>query len=166
MPVEYEPIAGRYATLELDGRPCRLFFEEAGQGIPILCLHTAGADSRQYRHLMLDEAVTAHYRVIAFDMPWHGKSFPPPGYQDEEYRLTTDAYTGAILAVVDALEARPAGADGLLDRRADRARLRRPSRRAVPRPDRPPGGRSPDAVVRRVLVAPARRARAARSAPR
>ena len=32
MPVEYEPIAGRYATLELDGRPCRLFFEEAGQG--------------------------------------------------------------------------------------------------------------------------------------
>ena len=104
MPVEYEPIAGRYATLELDGRPCRLFFEEAGQGIPILCLHTAGADSRQYRHLMLDEAVTAHYRVIAFDMPWHGKSFPPPGYQDEEYRLTTDAYTGAILAVADALE--------------------------------------------------------------
>ena len=104
MPVEYEPIAGRYATLELDGRPCRLFFEEAGQGIPLLCLHTAGADSRQYRHLMLDDAVTEHYRVIAFDMPWHGKSFPPAGYQDEEYRLTTEAYTGAILAVADALE--------------------------------------------------------------
>ena len=104
MAVEFEPIAGRYATVELDGRPCRLFFEEAGQGIPLLCLHTAGADSRQYRHLMLDEAVTEHYRVIAFDMPWHGKSFPPPGYQDEEYRLTTEAYTGAILTVADALD--------------------------------------------------------------
>lgn len=104
MPVEFEPIAGRYATIGLGGRPCRLFFEEAGRGIPLLCLHTAGADSRQYRHLMLDDAVTAHYRVIAFDMPWHGKSFPPPGYQDEEYRLTTEGYTEAILAVADALE--------------------------------------------------------------
>ena len=104
MPVEFEPIAGRYTTIGLGGRPCRLYFEEAGRGIPLLCLHTAGADSRQYRHLMLDDAVTAHYRTIAFDMPWHGKSFPPPGYQDEEYRLTTDAYTEAILAVADALE--------------------------------------------------------------
>ena len=103
MAVEFEPIAGRYATLELGGRPCRLYFEEAGRGIPLLCLHTAGADSRQYRHLMLDEAVTGHYRVIAFDMPWHGKSFPPPGYQDEEYRLTTESYTEAILTVADAL---------------------------------------------------------------
>jgi len=102
--IEFEPIAGRYATLSLGGRPCRLFIEEAGTGIPLLCLHTAGADSRQYRHLMCDPAVTGNFRVIAFDLPWHGKSLPPPGYQDEEYRLTGEAYTEAILAVADALE--------------------------------------------------------------
>lgn len=104
MSVDFEPIVGRYATLDLDGRPCRVFFEEAGEGIPLLCLHTAGADSRQYRHIMTDPAITGHYRVIAFDMPWHGKSFPPDGYEDEDYRLTSEAYTEAILAVADALD--------------------------------------------------------------
>ena len=103
MTIEYEPITGRYATLELSGRNCRVYFEEAGDGIPLLCLHTAGADGRQYRHLMTDAAVTEHFRVIAFDMPWHGKSFPPEGYQDEEYRLTTESYMDAIMTVVDTL---------------------------------------------------------------
>ncbi|HZD24672.1 MAG TPA: alpha/beta hydrolase [Alphaproteobacteria bacterium] len=104
MAADFEPLIGRYLRLELGGRPVRVFVEEAGSGIPLLCLHTAGADSRQYRHLMLDEAVTAHFRVIAFDLPWHGKSFPPEGYQDEEYRLTTASYTEAILSVAAALE--------------------------------------------------------------
>jgi len=39
---------GRYLRLDLNGRPHRLYFEEAGEGIPLLCLHTAGADGRQY----------------------------------------------------------------------------------------------------------------------
>ncbi len=104
MAVEFEQILGRYMVLELGGRRCRIYFEEAGSGIPLLCLHTAGADSRQYRHLMVDPEVSGHFRVIAFDMPWHGKSFPPPGYEAVDYRLTTEAYTEAILAVVDALE--------------------------------------------------------------
>ena len=76
---EYEPIVGRYLRLHLDGRAHRLYVEEAGQGIPLVCLHTAGADSRQFRHLLCDESVTRGYRVIAFDMPWHGKSYPPEG---------------------------------------------------------------------------------------
>lgn len=99
-----EPIVGRYLHLELEGRPHRLYFEEAGTGIPLVCLHTAGADGRQARHLMLDEDVTRHFRVLAFDMPWHGKSFPPEGFQDEEYRLTTASYTGMIVAFCRALE--------------------------------------------------------------
>jgi pimeloyl-ACP methyl ester carboxylesterase len=102
-PMHIEPIAGRYMHLSLDGRPHRVYFEEAGQGIPLVCLHTAGADGRQFRHLMNDEAITAHHRVIAFDMPWHGKSLPPPGWQREEYRLTTRSYTDLILAVCRAL---------------------------------------------------------------
>ena len=103
-PATIEPIVGRYLRLVMAGRPHRIYFEEAGQGIPLVCLHTAGADGRQYRHLLNDPDVTAHYRVIAFDMPWHGKSLPPPGWQREEYRLTTRGYTDLILAVCRALD--------------------------------------------------------------
>ncbi|WP_028356402.1 alpha/beta fold hydrolase [Bordetella petrii] len=103
MSVEFEPIVGRYVRLEIAGRPHRIYFEEAGQGIPLVCLHTAGADNRQYRHLMCDDAVTARFRVIAFDLPWHGKSYPPEGWQDTEYQLTTERYVQSILAFCEAL---------------------------------------------------------------
>jgi pimeloyl-ACP methyl ester carboxylesterase len=99
-----EPIVGRYMALELSGRSHRIYFEEAGQGIPLVCLHTAGADGRQFRHLMLDDEITRHFRLLAFDMPWHGKSFPPDGWEDEEYRLTTSGYTDMIVAFCCALE--------------------------------------------------------------
>ncbi len=72
-----EPIIGRYLRLDLEGRPHRIYVEEAGQGIPLLLLHTAGSDGRQWRHLMNDPAVTDRFRCIAFDMPWHGKSLAP-----------------------------------------------------------------------------------------
>jgi pimeloyl-ACP methyl ester carboxylesterase len=50
-----------------------------------------------------DGEITRHFRVLAFDLPRHGKSLPPAGWQDEEYRLTTDAYVETILAFCDAL---------------------------------------------------------------
>lgn len=99
----FEPIIGRYLHLALSGRPHRLYVEEAGSGIPLVCLHTAGADGRQFRHLMNDAAITRDYRVIVFDMPWHGKSLPPVGFEREEYQLTTAAYTQMVLDVCDAL---------------------------------------------------------------
>jgi pimeloyl-ACP methyl ester carboxylesterase len=103
-----EPIVGRYLRVPILGEECRIYFEEAGQGIPLVCLHTAGADSRQFRHLLCDEAVTAHYRVLAFDLPWHGKSYPPPGWQDYEYKLTTQRYVETVRGFCAALElARP-----------------------------------------------------------
>jgi pimeloyl-ACP methyl ester carboxylesterase len=95
---DLEPIVGRYLRLSLEGRPHRVYFEEAGQGIPLVCLHTAGADGRQFRHLMNDAEITRHFRVLAFDMPWHGKSLPPAGWQDEEYRLTTRGYVDLVMA--------------------------------------------------------------------
>jgi len=98
-----EPITGRYLRLELSGRPHRVYFEEAGQGIPLVCLHTAGADGRQFRHLMVDADITRHFRVLTFDMPWHGKSSPPEGFENEEYRLTTAGYTEMIVAFCRAL---------------------------------------------------------------
>lgn len=104
MSAQFEPIVGRYLHLELEGRDNRIYFEEAGQGIPLLCLHTAGSDARQFRALMTYENITNHYRVIAFDMPWHGKSSPPAGWEREEYQLSTSNYTGMIMTFARALE--------------------------------------------------------------
>jgi len=100
----FEPIVGRYFEIDVDGDPYRIFVEEAGQGIPLLCLHTAGADSRQYRHLLNDAAVTSKYRVIAFDMPYHGRSNPPDRWWLRKYSLTTKEYVAQIRAVWKTLE--------------------------------------------------------------
>ena len=104
MSVNFEPIVGRYMHLDLFGKPHRIYVEQAGEGTPLLCLHTAGSDGRQYRGLMNDARVTSRHRVIAFDMPWHGKSSPPSGWHDEEYQLSSAQYTAMILAVMSALE--------------------------------------------------------------
>ena len=98
-----EPVTGRYLRLAISGRPHRVYFEEAGEGVPLLCLHTAGSDGRQYRHILNDPEVTDRFRVIAFDLPWHGKSSPPKGFEAEVYRLTTDSYVETVMAVADAL---------------------------------------------------------------
>ena len=100
---QFEAAVGRYLPLEVDGRRYRLYVEEAGSGIPLLCLHTAGSDGRQFRGLMNDKALTSQFRVIAFDLPWHGKSSPPSGWQEIEYRLTSRAYVDTVMAVIDAL---------------------------------------------------------------
>ena len=100
---ELDPITGRYAYVDVAGRRCRIFFEEAGHGRPLLCLHTAGADSRQYRELLCDPEITARWRVLAFDMPYHGRSMPPDGWWKEEYLLTGDEYVAAVMAFVQAL---------------------------------------------------------------
>lgn len=99
-----EPIVGRYVHLDIGGRSHRVYYEEAGEGIPLVCLHTAGADGRQFRHLMTDEDITRHFRVLAFDLPWHGKSYPPAGWHDEEYQLTTALYTETIRAFCAGLQ--------------------------------------------------------------
>src|SRR5882724_10691644 len=91
MSARFEPITGRYMHLDLFDRPHRIYVEEAGEGTPLLCLHTAGSDGRQHR-------------VLAFDMPWHGKSSPPAGWHEEEYQLTSAQYTTMVLEISAALE--------------------------------------------------------------
>lgn len=104
MSLRTEPITGRYGHIEIEGVRHRLYWEEAGTGIPLLCLHTAGADGRQYRALLNDPAVLERYRVLVFDMPWHGKSSPPEGARPGDYQLTAAGYQAMILAFIDALE--------------------------------------------------------------
>jgi pimeloyl-ACP methyl ester carboxylesterase len=100
----FEPVTGRYLNIELDGCPHRIYVEEAGRGVPLLCLHTAGSDTRQWRGLINDPDLLERFRVVAFDLPWHGKSSPPAGWQDSDYQLTSDTYLRTVLEVAGALE--------------------------------------------------------------
>ena len=52
MKIEKEPISGQYGKFKIDGIDYRIYWEEAGQGIPLICLHTAGSDGRQYLSLI------------------------------------------------------------------------------------------------------------------
>lgn len=80
---------GRYVHLELAGLDHRIYFESAGQGIPLLLQHTAGCHGGQWRHLFEVSDITDHFQLIAYDLPHHGKSIPPTGKQwwAEPYRL-------------------------------------------------------------------------------
>jgi pimeloyl-ACP methyl ester carboxylesterase len=100
---EFDPITGRYVYLDIAGARNRVYFEEAGLGRPLVCLHTAGADSRQYRHLLCDEQVTSKWHAVAFDLPFHGRSIPPEGWWEREYLLTCEAYAETVMAFVRAL---------------------------------------------------------------
>jgi len=95
---ELDPIIGRYLNMEFEGTLFRVYFEEAGQGTPLLCLHTAGADGRQYREILRSKAVTDHFRVVVFDLPWHGKSSPPANFMGSTYQLSTDFYVSFVMA--------------------------------------------------------------------
>jgi pimeloyl-ACP methyl ester carboxylesterase len=85
-----DDIRGGYIYLTIDQVEYRVYYEEAGAGIPLLLGHTAGSDGRQYRHLLCDTDVTKDFRCIAFDLPYHGKSLPPHGVQwwTQEYSMT------------------------------------------------------------------------------
>lgn len=99
-----EKITGHYVTITVQDAPQRIYFETAGTGRPVLCLHTAGADTRQWRHILNDPEITQRNQIIAFDMPWHGKSLPPEGFETQEYLLTTEIYIETVLALSNALD--------------------------------------------------------------
>lgn len=97
---------GRYVHLNLDGCDHRIYYESAGSGIPLLLQHTAGAHSLQWRHLFETPAITEHFRLIAYDLPFHGKSIPPVGrrWWEEEYRLTGPFLRQVPVALAGALD--------------------------------------------------------------
>ena len=102
--IAFEDIIGRYLNINVGNENYRIYVEEAGEGIPLLCLHTAGSDGRQFRHILNDKKITKNYRVIAFDLPWHGKSNPPDGYELKDYKLTTNLYKKIIMSFCDKYE--------------------------------------------------------------
>jgi len=66
-------IVGRYVMVN----GSRTYYEEAGEGPAIVCLHAASQDAMMYRHVL--EGLSDKYRVIALDAPGHCKSHPPVG---------------------------------------------------------------------------------------
>jgi pimeloyl-ACP methyl ester carboxylesterase len=102
----FDSATGRYVYLTIDGVEYRVYFEETGSGIPILLQHTAGADGRQWRHLLEDRGFQRDFRMIAYDLPYHGKSVPPESVEwwKREYRLTKDFLMKCVVAISHALE--------------------------------------------------------------
>lgn len=100
------PVTGHYVTVDVDGLEYKVFYLENGTGQPLVCQHTAGCHNHQWRELLEDEEITSRYRVIAYDLPRHGKSDPPENsrWWTEEYKLTAEHFTRFIVALCDALE--------------------------------------------------------------
>jgi pimeloyl-ACP methyl ester carboxylesterase len=100
-------VQGGYVPVTVQGTTYQVYYETAGTaggpGTDILCMHTAGADGRQFHGLMADPRITAHHRLVAFDLPWHGKSPPPEGAIVGSWRLNTDLYVDLIMGFAAAL---------------------------------------------------------------
>jgi pimeloyl-ACP methyl ester carboxylesterase len=70
---ERADVTGHY--VEVDG--IRTYYEEAGSGIALVCLHAACQDTLMYRHVL--DGLSDRFRVITLDAPGHGKTLVPPG---------------------------------------------------------------------------------------
>ena len=67
--LEFEDIIGRYFNLKVKKHNYRIYVEEAGEGTPLLCLHTAGSDGRQFRHILNDKKITDNYSCLLYTSP-------------------------------------------------------------------------------------------------
>lgn len=104
---EREEINAGFVWLEFNDEKYRTYYETAGDGdVPLVFLHTASTDSRQYRHLLNDADLHDRFTLYTFDMPWHGQTMPPmtTNWWTEDYRLTTDFYAGFIMTFIDAFD--------------------------------------------------------------
>lgn len=105
---EHDHSIGRSVHVSIDGIDHRIHYESSGEGIPMLLHHTAGADSRQWRRFLEDGWIRDRFRVIAYDLPFHGRSDPPAStrWWETEYRLTTRSAMGVAVRLADALALR------------------------------------------------------------
>ena len=61
--------------VEVDG--LRTYYEEAGEGYPIVCFHAACQDTLMYRYVL--DGLSDEFRVVAVDAPSHAKTLEPKG---------------------------------------------------------------------------------------
>lgn len=104
---KFDSVVGRYMYVTVQGVQYRIYYEEAGHGpVPLILQHTAAADNRQWRHLMEDPDFQRMFRMISYDLPFHGKSVPPTSvaWWEQQYLLKKDFLTQTVVAISDALE--------------------------------------------------------------
>ena len=71
----FEPAVGRYSGLDIAGKPHRIYaVEQAGEGILSWPAHWPRLRRPAISRPLNDPETLARFRVIAFDLPWHGKS--------------------------------------------------------------------------------------------
>lgn len=114
--VERDPATTCGKTRELrigSASKALVYWEQSGQGTPLVFLHTAGADSRQYRHQLWDVELAREFRMFAFDMPGHGRSGMPNGSLEVPgYKLTLEAYLEVCVAFIEQVVGEPAIVSG------------------------------------------------------
>jgi pimeloyl-ACP methyl ester carboxylesterase len=89
--------AGR-RELTVDG--VRLAYDEAGSGVPLLCLHAIGHGASDFRDVAARFA--ARHRVIALDWPGHGRS------ADDSQPPSAQRYAALLAELVERLQLPPA----------------------------------------------------------
>jgi pimeloyl-ACP methyl ester carboxylesterase len=71
-------IVGRYIDVKGIATYYETNFEQYNsEKTTIICIHTAGRETRQYHGMM--KAMAGKYQLVALDMPGHGKTYPLPG---------------------------------------------------------------------------------------
>ncbi|HEY3084462.1 MAG TPA: alpha/beta fold hydrolase [Candidatus Dormibacteraeota bacterium] len=82
--------------MELTINGARIYYERAGQGLPVIFLHAGVADSRMWEPQVA--AFTKHFDVIRPDMRGFGRSELPPGRWSA---------VGDVLGLIDHLRLKP-----------------------------------------------------------
>src|SRR5262245_33593229 len=86
-------MGGGSESVEIDGQT--IAFERRGEGPPLVLLHGAASDSRDWRPQL--EGLSDEFTVVAWDAPGCGRSFDPP----EDYGL--HGYADYLAAFIDVL---------------------------------------------------------------
>jgi pimeloyl-ACP methyl ester carboxylesterase len=86
-------MGGGSESVEIGGRT--IAFERRGNGPPLVLVHGALGDSRDWRPQL--DGLSGEFTVIAWDAPGCGRSFDPPA----DYGL--DGYADCLAAFIDAL---------------------------------------------------------------
>lgn len=97
---------GRYTHVREGDREARIYYETAGSGaVPLMLYPTAGADTRQWRHLLAYPALRERFTMIAVDPPGHGKSLMPLGepWWEQTYSASRDELMGWVAGLVETL---------------------------------------------------------------
>ena len=98
-------VQGRY--VQLSATPNTWVYSESSgtpEAPPLLMLHTAGSDTRQWHGLMAQPDLRRDWHLLGFDMPGHGRSPLPHDEPNWIWRLTENRYIDCVLNYLDALQ--------------------------------------------------------------